>query len=200
MDNDMPKLFYFFLFSFLTTQILHANTDPIIRSIVIEGNRYATTDAIKSRLPYRERAYFDPYKSSDAIDALYQMGHFKQVCIEKENVGDNEIDLFITVEEKKRLEKIKCSGTHTLSKKKIIEKLKLENCEMIDEEDLEFLKRELLAAYREEGHYFANVTVSLIPNKETVNKVTSYALILKAINSLTLTNYAPLLILASDGF
>lgn len=168
----MPKFFYIFVCLFLGTTILATNAAPRIRSIVVEGNRYATTDAIKSRLPYRENTFFDSYTSSEALDALYQMGFFKQIYIEKEDVGVDEVDLFITVVEKNRLEKIKCKGNHTLSKKKIIEILKLENVEMIDEEDLEYLKRELLTAYRDEGHYFATVNVSLVYNDEATHKVT----------------------------
>ena len=75
---------------------------PIIKTIVVQGNNYIRTDAILNRLPYKIGTPFDCDKSGVALNHLYALGYFSQVALEKElTTNPDEINLYITVQEKK---------------------------------------------------------------------------------------------------
>src|SRR5690348_10172902 len=76
----------------------------VIRKIIVEGNKQATSDSILNKLLYKEGRPFDPDKSSDAINNIYSLGSFKQITLAQEPVSPHMIDLIITLEEKKILE------------------------------------------------------------------------------------------------
>ena len=109
---------------------------PIIKKITIEGSKHIKKDAVLRRLPYKVGEPFDKEKTADAINLVYDLGYFRQVTIEKEEVGDNFINLYVVVEERKLLEKITFFGNKAIKSKKILSKLKLDKLETIDEEQL----------------------------------------------------------------
>ena len=74
--------------------LLRANGNgPVIKKIIVSGNKFVKKEAILSRLPYKEGDVFDADKSGQAIHHLYGLGSFRQVTLEREELADREIAL-----------------------------------------------------------------------------------------------------------
>ena len=89
------------------TDIIH-NESPfahmIIKQIIIEGNKYVKKQAILHRLPYKVGQEFDDQKRGIAIRNIYDLDSFHQVRLDGEKIDDNNMKLYVVVEEKKLLE------------------------------------------------------------------------------------------------
>ena len=70
---------------------------PILQKLVVEGNKIIKTDAILRLLPYKEGEPFDIDKTSQAINHLYSLGHFRQVQLEREDVGQDKMNLYVVL-------------------------------------------------------------------------------------------------------
>ena len=86
------------------------NIKKVIKKIIVEGNKFIKKDAILRRMPYKEGEEFDAQKTAAAIHRLYALGYFRQVKLEKEDAGDNTINLYVVVEERKLLEGVFVRG------------------------------------------------------------------------------------------
>lgn len=143
---------------------------PVIKEIFVEGSKYIKRDAIISRLPYKKDGVFNPDVSGEAIDHLYSLGFFRQIQIEKEDINDKEINLYIVVEERKLLESITFKGNKILKSKRILEKLNLEKLETIDEEQLKKIALTIQRLYKEENYHLSKVNFEIETNKENPDK------------------------------
>jgi len=143
---------------------------PIINKIIIEGNKYIKREAILNKLPYKEGTEFDPDKSGDAINLLYDLDRFRQIKLERQEAEDNKINLFIVVEERKLLEGMSFNGNKAIKTKKIKEQLNLGQLETIDEEQLKYLATMIKNLYKEENYHLAKINYQIIENKENSDK------------------------------
>ncbi|MCK4265242.1 outer membrane protein assembly factor BamA [Candidatus Babeliales bacterium] len=167
------KLFSFFiLFVFTTT--LAAQNYPIIKKIKVVGNKQIKKDLILSKIPYKTDKAFDKSKTYAAIENLYALDHFSQIKIETENLTANNIELIITVKEKKLLEKVVIKGNKSIKTKELLEKFNLNNKEAISKEDINYIATGMQYRYKDEGFLFANVTGSLQINKDNPNKAVAH--------------------------
>ncbi|MBU1007806.1 outer membrane protein assembly factor BamA [Candidatus Dependentiae bacterium] len=145
-------------------------SNPVVKTIVIEGNKFIKKDAILRRLSYKEGEEFDPKKSADAVHRLYALGYFRQVQLEKEVVGDNLINLYVVVEERKLLDGVSFHGNKALRTKKISDKLEIDKVETIDEEQLRRIVLAIQEMYRDENFHFVKVDYKVVVNKENPDK------------------------------
>lgn len=145
----------------------------VISKIIVRGNKYVKTEAILARLPYREGAVFETDKSGVAIQNLYDLGSFRQIQLDGEDVENNKMNLYVTVEEKKLVEKIDLKGNKSLKTKQIKEKLNLEKLPSIDEETMRRIALAIKKLYREENHHLVDISYELIPNQENPDKATA---------------------------
>lgn len=144
---------------------------PKINKIIIKGNKYVRNDVILARIPYKEGDVFFKDKTAAAINNLYDLGYFRQIQIEKENLDDNSINLYIHVAEKKLIEKIEFKGNKSINAKKFKETLNLDKISTIDHGTVQKLIKEMQKAYREEQKHKVVISYELIENKENPDKV-----------------------------
>ena len=78
-------------------------TKHVISNITVLGNKTIPAKAIMNIIPYKLGDYFDPIFSNQLIHRLYKLGYFKNVELRIKPYGENTVDLFIVVEEKKNL-------------------------------------------------------------------------------------------------
>ncbi|KKQ33355.1 MAG: Outer membrane protein assembly factor BamA [candidate division TM6 bacterium GW2011_GWF2_37_49] len=142
-----------------------------INKIIVKGNKYVRKDVILARIPYKEGDVFAKDKTSIAINNLYDLGYFRQIQIEKENLGNESINLCIHVAEKKLLEKIEFKGNKSINAKKFKETLNLDKISTIDHGTVQKLIKEMKKAYREEQRHKVSIAYELIENKENPDKV-----------------------------
>jgi outer membrane protein insertion porin family len=148
----------------------YSDEKPLIKKIVIEGNKHVTKEAILNRVPFKEGSAFDQEKTAEAIHLLYSLGFFRQIHVEKEHEKDNIVNLYIVVEEKKMLEKIVFKGNKSVKRKVLDEKLELEKLESIDEEQLKRLVIAINNLYKDRHFHLTKISFQIEDNKENSDK------------------------------
>jgi len=167
----------------IIVQSISATNLPTIHKLYLKGNKHIKDELILSRIPYKKGQQFDEKLSTVAIDNLYAIGYFNQIKIEVEDLADNKVNLFITMHEKKLLEKTIFKGNSAIKTKDLIKKFVLDKKETIDEEDLAVLTDAIKQKYKEEGFLFIKINTKLITNKETPDKVSAQFNIQEGIKS-----------------
>jgi outer membrane protein insertion porin family len=133
-----------------------------IRKIIVSGNKYVSTDAILSRIPYKVGEIFNPLKTKSLIKNLYYgLQRFRTIDIQAENVGENTIDLYITVQEKKLLQDIDFQGNKQVSSKDLKAKTGLADVVAVDEEELKRFAQGIKKLYQDKGFHHVDVTTKL---------------------------------------
>lgn len=147
--------------------------DLMIDSIVIQGNKYVKNEAILNRLPYKANQNFDQEKSGIAIKNLYDLGSFRQVTLEAEELDNNKVKLYVIVEEKKLLECLDFNGNYSLRTKQIKEKLNLSKLTTIDEETMRGIALGIKKLYRDENRHNVSVSYEIVPSSTNSNKASA---------------------------
>jgi outer membrane protein insertion porin family len=147
------------------------NNKYVIEKILISGNKNIKKEIILNSIPYEEGIFFDASKSDVAIHNLYSLGHFRQIQLEGEVVGNKKMHLHVVIEEKKLLGELKIEGNKKISYKKFDEKLQLSKFTNVDEEMLHQIAENIKKIYQEENRHFVKVSTELISDKENPNKV-----------------------------
>lgn len=134
-----------------------------IHAIVIEGNKLVTQEALLARIPYRVGESFNPAKTTDLIKNLYGLNYFNNVVVEMEDFSDTEVILYISVEEKKKIESVLYEGNENLPSEEIDKKLKISEIPTFDEEELFFFANQIKGLYAEKNYHNVTITTELIP-------------------------------------
>jgi len=132
--------------------------EKTIADIAVYGNTLLPDHTIKTKIPYRTGATFDPFLSSQAIHTLYQLDLFRNVRIEKRDLDADRVQLIITLEEKDRVENISFHGNKQLDDDKLKERINASDMRTIDEEEITQLERIIRSAYQEKNYH--NVTIT----------------------------------------
>lgn len=160
--------------------LISNNTQPLdileekplkINKIIIEGQKYVRKEVILARIPYKEGGLFNKECSATAINNLYDLGYFRQIQIETEDLGNDSINLYVRVAEKKLLEKIEFKGNKVIDAQKFRETLNLGKLSTIDHGEIQKLIREMKKAYKEEQRHHVKISYELVENKENTDKV-----------------------------
>jgi outer membrane protein insertion porin family len=133
-------------------------TLKIIRKIIVEGNTHVPTDAIVSRIPYREGDLFEAQKTNALLRSVYALGSIKHVQVFGQDVDENHMDLIVAVREKNLLEKVRFSGNYHLPEKDIKKKFNYSEIRAIDEEDIQKYVGILKRLYREKDYHNVEIT------------------------------------------
>jgi outer membrane protein insertion porin family len=136
-----------------------------IRSIVMSGNNFIPEEALRARIPFREGDLFVEAKTGDLIKNLYDLRFFNQVTLEKEDVSPTELDLYVIVQEKKKVENISYEGNRTISSEDIEKELKLSEIAAMDEEELELFAHKIKALYVEKNYHQTTIVTELCPTE-----------------------------------
>jgi outer membrane protein insertion porin family len=150
-----------------TTSLL---TTRKIKKIHIIGNVLVPEQAILNRLSFREHEPFDASKTSHAIKNLYALGRFKNIVIKGENVGTDEIIIYIVVEEKTLIKDVIFKGNSSLSEKDIRKKINFDDTPALDEQELKKFIRAIKKLYLEKG--FHKVSINAHMDIDQQNKAT----------------------------
>ncbi len=145
--------------------------NKVINQIIVKGNKNVGTPVILNRIPYKVGDVFDQGKSADAINNLCDLGYFRQVQLEGENVSPESMNLIVIVEEKKLIEKVEFNGNKVVTTKKLRETLNVDKINTIDEISAQKLIKEIKKAYKEENRHKLNIDFDLLPSKDNADKV-----------------------------
>lgn len=140
-----------------------AVAQKIIRKIHCMGNAMVPESVILSRLPFKEGQPFDAAATRTVIQNLYKdLKRFRYIEIQGENVGTNQIDLFIIVQEKTPIQLIVFKGNKKLSEKEIKKNIEFEDFPAADEEELKIYALKIQKLYLAKNYHNAEVKSELI--------------------------------------
>lgn len=124
-----------------------------IASITVQGNNLVSSETILAKVPYAVGDIFRAYKSAEMIQLLFALGYFKNIQLFAEERSESEVDLYVVVEEKKRLEKVVIENNKHLSYEEIEKKFKLSEIIALDEQGLESLALQIKKLYSEKDYH-----------------------------------------------
>ena len=133
-----------------------------INEIIIHGNKYTSTDAILSHIPYKIGEIFDPRKTRLLIQNLYySLKRFRNITVKGQNVGKGLINLYVIVEEKKPLKEVRITGNKQVSDKEIAKKVNFEEIHAVDAEELKTIAQQIKQVYLEKGYHMTDIETEL---------------------------------------
>ncbi len=139
-----------------------------INDIIIIGNAMTTREAILNYIPYQIGEYFNLQRSGQLIRNLYNnLKRFRTITLMGDLIGDDLINLYIVVEEKRPLKDITFSGNKHLSEAEMRKKITLD-IPAIDAEELKIIAEQIKKLYYEKG--FQNVVIGTELVTDTDNK------------------------------
>lgn len=129
-----------------------------INDIIIVGNHTTPREAMLNYIPYHIGEYFNIQRSGQLIRSLYDgLKRFRNITLKGDIIGNELINLYIIVDEKKPLKDITFIGNKNLPETEIRKKINLE-IPAIDAEELKVIGEQIKKLYYEKG--FQNVTIS----------------------------------------
>lgn len=128
-----------------------------IARIIVEGNKLVPTETILEKIPYHQGEIFRPEKTAQLIRSLYAMGYFRDIKVQGEDAPQDAMHLVITVQEKRKLEKVVFEGNKNLSAKDIEKKLKVSEIVAMDPQELANIAAQIKKLYRDKD--FHNVEI-----------------------------------------
>ena len=128
--------------------------DIIVVNAITGKSLMTPREAIINRVPYQLGEYFTPERSAQLIRNLYDLKRFRNITLKGKLVGDDLLDLYIIVEEKKSLRHIIFEGNKTIKSSEITKKVNLD-IPAIDPEELKIIAEQIKKLYYEKR--FQNV-------------------------------------------
>lgn len=133
-----------------------------ITAIHVEGNKLVPTEAILDRLPFKVGELFDTTKTRQLIHNLYyELKRFRNISLYSTNVGNDQVILYIVVEEKTPLKAVVFTGNKQIPDKELREKVPVASLPALDKEELKKYELALKKVYRDKGYHITDVTSKL---------------------------------------
>jgi outer membrane protein insertion porin family len=132
----------------------------IVSKILIEGNRFIEENAIRSQIKMKEGEIFSPAIVREDVKAVYQLGYFQDVRVEKRDWGRGVAIVFV-VEEKSVVKEIKFSGNKALKNDELLEVISLKPRTILDLNLVKESINKIQKKYREEAYFLAEVHYEL---------------------------------------
>ncbi len=134
-----------------------------INNIHVIGNKVITKDSIISKLPLKVGDIFSVNYTAGMIKNLYKLGYFHQVKIYAESIGDDQIDLYVVVEEKPRFKEATFTGNKAVTSKELNEELKISTVATLVKEELTALISKIKKLYQKKNYHNTQVTGTIVP-------------------------------------
>ncbi|MCA9770234.1 outer membrane protein assembly factor BamA [Candidatus Dependentiae bacterium] len=144
VDNNTPQT---------QQQNVAIATPRRIKKIIVMGNNLVPDDAITNRLTFKEKELFDPRKTGPSIKNLYKLGRLRNITIQAEHIGTDEIIIYIFVEEKTLIKEVIFRGNSAISEKDIRKKINFDDMRGLDEQELKKFIRAIKRLYLDKGFH-----------------------------------------------
>lgn len=133
-----------------------------ISHIFVVGNKYVTREAILSFSPFKVGQYYNHHKRSQLIKNIYDgLKRFQNIQLYGVDIGNDQIDLYIKVEEKKLLKEVIFQGNKQVTQKDIRAKINFSDIPAIDEEELKKYAQDIKKLYLDRGFHQVTIDTNL---------------------------------------
>lgn len=132
----------------------------VIRSINIvrpKPNIYVTEDVIRNKIPFKVGEVFNPAKTNQVIKNLYDLDYFDQIKITGTPIGENELDLYVIVEEQKELIDVVLIGNKHVTLKEIEDEVKISELRSISNRKLDWLIKKIKNLYIKKDYHLVEI-------------------------------------------
>jgi len=147
---------FLFIILILTIGILLSAENSLILDIKTIGNENIETELIRSLILFEVGGNYNSDDISESINNLYQLGVFKDIRIEKEELPQG-LSILISVEEYPIVEQIELSGNKKLSDKNIRDKINLKNGSYWSPFLASEVSKTITDEYKTKGYHLAEV-------------------------------------------
>ncbi|NQT65942.1 MAG: outer membrane protein assembly factor BamA, partial [FCB group bacterium] len=154
----MKKILYIIMI--LTIGILLNAENSLILDIKTSGNENIETELIRSLILFEVGGNYNSDDISESINNLYQLGVFKDIRIEKEELPQG-LSILIFVEEYPIVEEIELSGNKKLSDKNIRDLINLKKGSYWSPFLASEVSKTITDEYKIKGYHLADVTFKI---------------------------------------
>jgi outer membrane protein insertion porin family len=132
----------------------------ILAKVLIEGNRAIEESAIRAQIKIKEGDAFSPSEVREDLRAVYQMGFFQDVRVEKRDWGRGKALVFM-VEEKPIVKEAIFTGNKEIKTSDLLDVVDLKPRSVLNLNAVKENVNKILKKYREEAYYAAEVQYEL---------------------------------------
>ena len=147
---------FLFVIVILGIGILLTAENSLILDIKTSGNENIETELIRSLILFEVGGNYNSEDISESINNLYQLGVFKDIRIEKEELPQG-LSVLILVEEYPIVEQIELSGNKKLSDKNIRDKINLKKGSYWSPFLASEVSKTITDEYKTKGYHLAKV-------------------------------------------
>ena len=133
---------------------------PVVRKVVLSGNVRTPEETIRATIRTRPGSIFDPEVINRDIKALYKLGQFHDIRVQKKPVRRGVQVTFIFVE-KPRIAEISFQGNRKIKSDELRSEVTQRAFSVLDEKAVAESKQKIRDAYAKKGYYLAEVDYHL---------------------------------------
>ena len=198
----MLKKIFILLIVFLTLSVFFTESNAAdegdsrekILEIKVQGNRKIETSTILSKIESKAGTFLFSEQISKDISAVFNLGFFKDVQVEKEKMPEGVILTYI-VSEKPTVKTISISGNKVIDTEKIKKEVTVIVDTILSRKEIDSSIKKIKALYQNEGYYLAEIShtekpmpknsVEVVFNIKEGNEVTLKKIIIEGNHAFT---------------
>jgi len=131
--------------------------EPVVKSVVVEGNRRVEVDAIKAVMTTKPGQPVDRKKLQADVRALMKLGYFSDVVIEQRG-PPGELTLVVRVIEKPTVQSTRIEGNEELSTDDLKDLVEVKASSILDVVQIRKTVKKMQEKYVEKGFFLAEVS------------------------------------------
>lgn len=133
----------------------------VVSEIEIQGNRKIEAAAIRTKLLTQVGAKFDSQNIREDIRAIFALGYFEDVQVDREESAGG-VKILYVVKEKPIISGIEYDGLDALEKDDIKDLILVKEYEVVDHAKLNKSVEKLSQKYEEKGYYLADIRTEIV--------------------------------------
>lgn len=135
---------------------------PIVRKIVVKGNKKIEADAVVAKLAHKQGEAFSSAKARQDLDALFKTGFFYDVRIERDSV-EGGIQLTYLVVEKPAVVEVSFTGNSEIDSSELQTTAAIKAYEVLNNGKIREAVDKIQKLYEDKGFFLARITPKIVP-------------------------------------
>ncbi len=159
------------IFLIITSLFLIVQAEAVqIKKIEVSGQRKIEKEAVLNKLKSKPGTTFNAAVVKEDILALFELGYFYNIIVDKSNVPGG-VQLTYKVVEKPTVESFIFNGNDELDDEEIQETVELKAYQILDDSKINLAIEKIEKLYEDKGYFLARISHKVTPVKkgETVN-------------------------------
>ncbi|MCB0356729.1 MAG: outer membrane protein assembly factor BamA [Bdellovibrionales bacterium] len=147
---------------FFTGILAWGQSNPLISNIILKGHKKIEAAAIRNKLLSKKGEVYKKENVIEDVKALFKMGYFYDIIVEKEKSGKNEVALVYTLVEKPTIVSIEYEGNEDIDTEELEEIANVKAYQILDNSVLQSAVEKIEKLYEDKGFFLARVNVEVV--------------------------------------